>query len=623
MRRSLRGVTLAGMGLLLAAALLAHSDIPAASAPTIPSVNLPPGTVLALELQDEASTKDTRKGDKLQLRVVYDVDDGNQILVPAGSTVNATVIKVKKPGSGGSPGNITLEFNEVVLPDGTILPMSAEVRSAGGLIIKPPKKNKKGTKVSGDDGGGGGNKAVLVATGAGQGALVGVLVGGAKGAAYGGAIGAGIGVLEILLRKGPHLDLPAGTPFEIALQQPLAVPESQVAKFNQPPPAYPAPDLNAPQPPMTPPVYSASTQSDAGTPPVFTGTPDASAPKAQRTDPPIPDFPSDDTQTQTVAINSPIPTVPGLPPPPPPDVTAGDTDYKLRVNVRLVIVEAFVRDDRGSMITDLKAEDFRVFEDGREQQIRHFSRDELPLSVALVIDRSGSVIPYMDEIRSAAYETLQQLKPGDRVVLFTFAEDTDRLTDLTTDRRRVAERIARIRPGGGTNILDALHVANQYLSLAAPKDRRAIVLVSDNQGTVRGVASQDRVIRQALESETVIYSVKTPGDSPPIMFRLGSRLQGVGSVNKITRETGGEIIETESLGSIKAAMAAVVARLKTRYTIGYNSSNQASDGAFRKITVRLTDRFGLLDRDYAIHSKTGYYAPRQEAAAQPQPAPSQ
>ena len=113
--------------------------------------------------------------------------------------------------------------------------------------------------------------------------------------------------------------------------------------------------------------------------------------------------------------------------------------------------------------------------------------------------------------------------------------------------------------------------------LAAPKDRRAIVLISDNQATVRGVASQDRVIRQALESETVIYSVKTPGDAPPIMFRLGARVQGMGSVPKITRETGGEIIEVETLGSVRAAMAAVVARLKTRYTIGYNSSNTASD----------------------------------------------
>ncbi len=612
MRRCLRGLTLAGLSLLLAGSLAAQPDTPAAAAPAAPVITLPSGTVLPLELQDDIGTRDTKKGEKIQLRVVSDVDDGNQVVLPAGSTVNATVIKVKKPGSGGSAGRITIEFNEVVLPDGTVLPLTAELRSAAGLKIKPPKKNKKGASVTGDDGGSGKNSAVLVATEAGQGALIGVLMGGAKGAAYGGAIGAGIGIAEILLRKGPHLDLPAGTPFEIALQQPLAVPEAEVAKFNQPPPRFPPLDANGVQQPTTPPVYSASADTNPAPPA------EGSAPSTP--DPPIPDFPSE--ETQTVASNSPIPTVPGLPPPPPPDITAGESDYRLRVNVRLVLVEAFVRDSRGSMITDLKAEDFRVFEDGKEQQIRHFSRDELPLAVALVVDRSGSVIPYMDELRRAAYDTLTQLKPTDRVVLFTFAEDAERLTDLTTDKRRVAERIARIRAGGGTNILDALHVANQYLTLAAPRDRRAIILISDNEATVRGVASQDRVIRQALESETVIYSVKTPGEGAPIMFRLGQRIQGMGSVPKITRETGGEIIEVESLGSVKAAMAAVVAQLKTRYTIGYNSSNQASDGAFRRITVRLTDRYGLLDRDYAVHSRTGYYAPTQAVASQPQPTPA-
>ena len=196
MRRSLGGLTLAGLGLLLAGTLVAQPDTPAASTPAAPAVTLPSGTVLPLELQDDVGTRDTKKGEKIQLRLVNDLDDGNQIVIPAGSTVNATVVKVKKPGAGGSPGKITLEFNEVVLPDGTVLPLTAELRSAAGLKIKPPKKNKKGTSVSGDDGGGGGkSNAVLVGAQAGQGALIGVLMGGAKGAAYGGAIGAGIGIV--------------------------------------------------------------------------------------------------------------------------------------------------------------------------------------------------------------------------------------------------------------------------------------------------------------------------------------------------------------------------------------------------------------------------------------------
>ncbi|MGH9814281.1 MAG: VWA domain-containing protein, partial [Candidatus Acidiferrales bacterium] len=294
----------------------------------------------------------------------------------------------------------------------------------------------------------------------------------------------------------------------------------------------------------------------------------------------------------------------------------------LRVNVRLVLVEAFVRDDHGRVIDELKKEDFRLYEDNIEQEVRHFSRDELPLAVALVVDRSGSVAPFMPELRRAAYDTLRQLKRGDRVALFAFAEDVDRLTDLTTDRRRVAEGIARIRPGGGTNILDAVHMATQYLALAAPHDRRAIILISDNEATMRGFASQDRVIRNALQSEVVVYSVKTPGQSGGALFSLGSKLSGVGSVNKITRETGGEVFDVREEGSIEAAMAAVIGRLKTRYTLGYHSSNQSNDGRFRAISVRLTDRYGRAERDYSIHARQGYYAPTEAVASQPQPAPT-
>ena len=177
--------------------------------------------------------------------------------------------------------------------------------------------------------------------------------------------------------------------------------------------------------------------------------------------------------------------------------------------------------------TTCKRETFRLFEDGVEQQIRNFSRDELPLAVALVIDRSGSVAPFMNEIRQAAYQALSQLKRGDKVALFTFAGEVQRLEDLTTDRQRIADRIAQIRGGGGTNIIDGLFDAVYYLSSVAPNRRRAVILISDNQATTRPRSSQAQLIRLALESETVVYSVKTAGESIPLTMRVlpGSEVQ--------------------------------------------------------------------------------------------------
>ena len=95
--------------------------------------------------------------------------------------------------------------------------------------------------------------------------------------------------------------------------------------------------------------------------------------------------------------------------------------FTLKVDVNLVLVEATVRDNKGRIINDLEPEDFRVLEDGVEQQITYFSRDELPLAVALVVDGSGSISPVLPQLHHAAHDTLSQLKPDDQVALYAFA----------------------------------------------------------------------------------------------------------------------------------------------------------------------------------------------------------
>ena len=286
----------------------------------------------------------------------------------------------------------------------------------------------------------------------------------------------------------------------------------------------------------------------------------------------------------------------------------------------MVLVEATVRDDKGRIANDLKREDFRVLEDGVEQQITYFSRDELPLAVALVVDGSSSISPVLPELHHAAYDTLSQLKPEDQVALYAFAAHPERLVDLTTDRKSIADSIMGIGSAGGTNIADALHEAIDYLGQEARDRRHAVIMISDNQPTAKGEFSGDDVIRLALETQTIVYSVRFGGDRLEGTVDEPGWIPGARWVNRIMLETGGEIIDMAAVGSAQKAITAVIARLKQRYTLGYQSSNPRRDRAFRAINVRFSDRAQNSKHPYKIFARDGYY-PKPESAPPSKPSP--
>jgi Ca-activated chloride channel homolog len=304
------------------------------------------------------------------------------------------------------------------------------------------------------------------------------------------------------------------------------------------------------------------------------------------------------------AANSPLPA----------DAPAASSQripYRLRADVDLVLVEATVRDQHGGIVDDLTQQDFHVYEDGVEQKISTFSRDELPLAVAMVLDCSGSMDPILRQLSRVAVATLSPLKPNDEVALFDFAARADLRVGLTSDWHRIAERIASIRAAGGTVIPDALFEAASYLGSAAPERRHAIILVSDNDNTLKGYADESDVIRQALEAQAVIYSIRVqPGPPSHEMGVILPIFRDV-SVSRITRETGGEVINAANIEAIRPAMTAIIMRLKRRYSLGYYSTNHRHDGAFREIAVNVTEDSANPTRKYTISVRRGYFAPSE------------
>ena len=277
----------------------------------------------------------------------------------------------------------------------------------------------------------------------------------------------------------------------------------------------------------------------------------------------------------------------------------------IKKEVRLVLVEASVKDKGGKAMKVLKQEDFQLYEEGQPQEIAHFSQDQLPLAVALVVDLSGSIRPFLRPLRYASMSALKALKKEDEVALFTFTQYVEKRVDLTRDKLEVSDQIEFFEAGGSTNINDGVYEAARYLREQAPAARRVIVLVSDNVPTVSGVLPGD-VLTEALEADAAIYSLKVPGRNP-----LGSRVLGAGrglaNVKKLTEETGGEIFDVEKEGSLYLAFAALIERLKTRYTLGFYPSSKSTDRQIRKLEVKLHPSFGVKGRDYSVAAKRGYF----------------
>lgn len=278
----------------------------------------------------------------------------------------------------------------------------------------------------------------------------------------------------------------------------------------------------------------------------------------------------------------------------------------IRVDVNLVLVEATVKDRSGKIIDGLKQSDFEVLEDGAPQTVSHFSRDQLPLAVALVVDLSGSIKPFLKPLRYATLTALKTLKPEDQVALFTFTQNVDQRVQLTNDKREVSDQLEFFEAGGGTNINRAIYDAARYLEKEAPAARRVIVLVSDNVATTPDAEDAKQVTEAALEADAPVYSLKVPGDNP-VAARVLTVGRGLVNVSKLAPETGGEIFEVEKEGSLFLAFQALIERLKTRYTLGFYPQNPGPGRTFHKLSLRLQPRFGTKGHDYTIVSKTGYY----------------
>ena len=296
------------------------------------------------------------------------------------------------------------------------------------------------------------------------------------------------------------------------------------------------------------------------------------------------------------------------------------TDDLLKLSTDLVVLDAQVLNKKtGAAVGNLTKEDFTIYEDGVRQEITHFSQDRLPLSILLVIDTSGSVWDVINEMRDKTVAALESLKSSDEVALLATASRTQVIQGFTTDRKLIAEKIQGIdkKSLGRDGILlhEALYQAALHMNKASnPVSRRVVIVITDNLSTqkIGQGHSEKAALDELYESGSVVCGLTISSLNETILkfdpfFYAAKPFLFRGDIKKYADKTGGMILKS-SKENLNARLSTVIAQLRTRYAIGYVSTNTKSDGKYRKIKLQLSTEIDKREGQTAIITRKGYYS---------------
>jgi Ca-activated chloride channel family protein len=275
------------------------------------------------------------------------------------------------------------------------------------------------------------------------------------------------------------------------------------------------------------------------------------------------------------------------------------------VGIEVINLNVSVTDAQNRYMTDLVEKDFAVFEDGIRQELSLFTHENLPISLALLIDTSASMEEKLPVAQAAAVRFAKTLRPQDLAQVVQFNDRITVLQDYTADQTSLEGAIRRTQASGPTALYNALYVTLKDLGSrksVGELRRRAIVLLSDGEDTA-SLVNDEQVLELARQAEINIYAVSLRPSRPADRDRLAFS-QAVYVLTALARDTGGQVHFPASLSELDAVYDRIAEELRTQYSLGFISSNKHRDGKWRRIVVRVPER-----EDLQIRHKLGYYAP--------------
>ena len=274
--------------------------------------------------------------------------------------------------------------------------------------------------------------------------------------------------------------------------------------------------------------------------------------------------------------------------------------HVVKRDVNLVLVPVSVTDPRERLVTGLNQQNFQVFEGKKPQEIKHFSSEDAPVSLGVIVDTSGSMADKMDRVREAINQFCDAANLMDEFFMITFGDEPHLVVDFTTNPQELQKELLFAQPKGRTALLDAVYLAMKKMR-EAKYSKKALLIISDGGDNHSRYGERD-VKSSVKESDVMIYAIGTFDRNVPTQEEsLGPAL-----LSELTEPTGGRAFALQHANEMPQVAHRIGVELRTQYVLGYRPQDAPKDGKWHKIKIKL-----LLPKKLAmlhVHAKTGYYA---------------
>jgi len=279
-----------------------------------------------------------------------------------------------------------------------------------------------------------------------------------------------------------------------------------------------------------------------------------------------------------------------------------------RSDTRLVVLHATAVDKTGHLITNLPESAFQVYENNVEQKIKSFKREDIPISLGLVIDNSGSMRDKRHKVAAASVDLVRDSNPQDEVFIVNFNDEAflDTPGDFTNDTKVMEQALGKLDSRGGTAMRDALRMSIDHLKHKAHKDKKVILVVTDGNDNA-SMVSLEGLVKEAQQSEVIIYAIGLLSEEERREAKRAQR-----ALDALTTSTGGKAFYPKELSEVDNIAHQVARDIRNQYTITYTPSHPELDGSYRQIKVIANG-----PNKPVVRTRTGYYATPEKSSGKP------